>query len=451
MNSMRKPGHLDPDYGREGIAPVPAKGLSPDTHTLQVFPADAQPGFGTAFYGLNPNDPDQSHGLFTRLNEDGSWDAATGHVPVTPLPTPIPEWNYGYTTMLHAPLDGKPRFLTTAQIPYINDNNEVSVHLAIGSYDQAFQPTVGFGENGISLPPPYWPDQPRRLLPSPLARQAPKALEPRAVTYRGTQVGLSGDKVKAIFEGDFFGWDHETSFTWCLQFDPATGEPASGLGVDGTQSLWALPLRNGQRLSPIRASFLNDGGFLLLARAGNSAFLQRFNANATLDPSFADGVGYVELPIRSGLFGMAVQDDQVVISSPARISLSGPSPTFLHGFTLGGQPVAEFTFELGPPDQEGSMILDHAQFDPQGRLVLTGQRVFKISLDPQLQSEARVARLLKNGELDASFGEAGFTPAHSLLWAVNDLYVSAANIDVLAVHPVSQSSSFYEVMARYQA
>ncbi|QXH44654.1 hypothetical protein KSS93_17385 [Pseudomonas xanthosomatis] len=448
MNSIKRAGHLDPAYGNNGIAPVPARGLSPDVHTLQVFPAAAQPGFGMAFYGFNPDDPAKENGLFTRVNQNGSWDSSTGHVPVTPLATPVPYWNHEYTTMLHSPLDGEERFLTSSLIIYICDNGDVSIHLAIGSYDKAFQPTKGFGENGISLPPPYWPDQRRYSPASAVAPQTNKRLDARAVDYRGTQLGLSAGKVKAIFEGGFAGAQGSDKHTWCLQIDPATGEPAPGLGANGTESLLALPLRNGLRIAPCRAAFLDDGSFLLLATAGDKAYLQRFKPNATLDKSFAANTGFIELPYRSGRFGMAVRDNLVVISSAARLGEN--APTYLYGFTLSGKPVPDFTRIISLP-LPGALMLEHAQFDNQGRLVLAGRRVFKADHDPYLHSEMRVARLLSSGETDLGFGDAGFTPADPLLSAANGLYVDDDGISVLAVFPVSLTAPFYEVIARFQS
>jgi hypothetical protein len=351
--------------------------------------------------------------------------------------------------MLYAPLDGKERFLTAAAVVHFNDHAEISIHLAVGSYDKAFQPTEGFGANGISLPPPYWPAQARHLSASAMAGIPGTRPASHAVDYRGTQVGVSGNKVKAIFPGGFVGLEHSEPHTWCLQLDAATGEPTDGLGASGNESLLALPTRNGQLLTPQRAVFSNDGSFMLLATAGDKAYLQRFHANATLDESFAGGAGFIELPTRSGKFGLAVRDDLLVVSSAASF-FGGQPTTLLYGFTLTGQPVPDFTREISMA-LPGNLQLDHAQFDNQGRLVLAGQRVFQANHDPVLNSEMRVVRLQPNGDIDQSFGEAGFTPADPLLWAANWLNVDEDGISVLAVLPVIDNRPFYEVVARFQS
>ncbi|WP_191831750.1 hypothetical protein [Pseudomonas fluorescens] len=448
MSNNDGPGFIDRNYGKEGVAAIPAQEpWNPDVDTLQVFPAACAPDGSMAFYGYNPlDDVDRAHGLFTRLKADGQWDSATGHVPVStgqsgPLPTRV----YDFTSMIHAQVDGEASYLTASRVWYEDDPEILYLHVAIGRYQaEDFKPVVGFGDDGIALPEP-----PRSTrghskrtaipkLPAWTERQGP---EFNAVDYRDTpKLGVIDGTIRVIF-GGYCSDDTTRRNTWCALLDAKTGKPVSGLGPESKDSQYRLSLIDDESTTLYQAEFLSDGRFLLLSSTESGMYVHRFLANALPDETFANGRGYIELPGSGIKAGMAVNNERIVISRGGQITPIGQSAE-LYCYTLDGE--VDNDFSCPSLSVEGhSLTLDRLSFDSQGRLVLAGQIYYPDG--PRILSKMQVVRLLSTGKPDLTFGQGGYSPANYYQLASNGLYLDDQGIRVLTLMP---SERVYEHMVK---
>jgi len=452
MNNNRRPGFIDPSYGKKGLAEIPAQEpWNSDAYTLQVFPAACAPDGSMAFYGYDPAPgPRPKHGLFTRLNADGRWDSATGHVPVSTGQTgPLPEEVYDFTSMIHAVVDGEASYLTASRVWYVDDPEHLYLHVAVGRYRaEDFKPAVGFGNDGITLPEPPRStrgDSKPTAIPKLLARINHQERELNAVDYRDTpKLGLVNGTIRVIFGGEHHSVDASKKHTWCALLDAKTGKPVNGLGPEGKDSQYKLSLKDNESTTLYQAEFLSDGGFLLLSSTDEKMYLHRFLPNALPDKTFANGQGYIVLPDGGTNAGMAVKNDRIVISRGGRILPLG-QPTELYCYTLAGE--KDNNFRCPSLSVEGhSLVLDHLSFDSQGRLVLAGQ--FYYLEEPWIVSKMQVVRLLSTGELDVTFGNDGYSPGNYYQVGSNGLHLDDQGIRVLTLMPVG-FGPFYEQMVKF--
>jgi len=443
MSENNGPGFIDPNYGENGLAAIPAPGLDPAVYTLQVFPAACAPDGSMAFYGYAPG-PTPKYGWFTRLNADGQWDSATGHVPVsTEQAKPLPEYVYNFASMIHAVVDGAECYLTASRVLYVDDPDVAYLHVAIGRYDaEDFKPSVDFGDDGIALPKPSWQTSghSRPIESQKLRAKIPHSKqELNAVDYRDTpKLGVIDDTIRVIFGGAYDNADTTKENTWCALLDAKTGEPVSGLGPEGKESQYRLTLIDDESTTLYHAEFLSDGGGLLLSSTDRKMYLHRFLPNALPDKTFANGQGYIVLPSGGHKAGMAVNDHKIVVSRSGNL---GEAATELYCYTLAGEEETTFRRSLSVPGH--TLILDHLSFDSQDRLVLAGQRNSAAA-----ESGMQVVRLLTNGELDADFGQGGYSPVNEYQAASNGLYLNDQGVRVLTLMPVG-FGPFYEQMVKF--
>ncbi|WP_060507268.1 delta-60 repeat domain-containing protein [Pseudomonas sp. NBRC 111124] len=441
--TIKQAGELDLTYGdqNDGLARIPPiPDLDPDAYTLLVNPSAWADDGSVVMYGHNPDDDDKENKVFIRMNADGHWDRATGHVPISKKQTvPMPRNFDNLTVLSHSTGKMEDGVIAAGAVNYF-EGKTIYQDIVVGRYDERFSPWPGFGNDGIAITRPVGEPDDSRLAD----------ISAKAVDYRNTpKLALVAGLIRVVFKAVTYpetGSEYET--TWCMAMDPATGEPAEALGPNGDKSRWELPSFDGNALTPHRVVFLDDGGFYLLGDAQTSMYLLRFNANAVWDRSFAGQDGYIKLPRRFRKFGLAIKDNLIVVSSGATPNTEVPSGTLLYGFDFQGQPVKSFEHTLTLPN--GNLSLPHIAFDEQGRLVLAGERHFIAGSDPQINNELRMARLLADGSLDNRYGKDGFSEPVPYLWACNNLYISPLGIYVLTLMPVSDAP-FYELIARFQS
>lgn len=451
MNNDRRPGFIDRSYGKSGVAVIPPQApWNPDAYSLQVYPAANAPDGSMVFYGYNPGQYDPP-GLFTRLDTEGCWDSATGHVPVSIGQNgPLPENVFYFTAMTHALVDGKSSYITASNVWYVDDPDNLYSHVAIGRYQaEDFAPSAGFGDDGIALPEPprtTCRNSKRTAIAKLLAQMSGQARGLNGLDYRNTpKLGVINDTIRVIFKGQYFNADTEEENTWCALLDVRTGEPVKGLGLEGQDSQHKLALIDGESMTLYQTVFFDDGGFLLLSEASEIMYLHRFLPNALPDETFANGKGYIELPGRGLKAGMAVNNNTIVVSRSGTLFPIGQG-TELYSFTLTGEVDPSFTRTLRVEGH--SLVLDHLSFDSQERLVLAGQSYFSEENNQYLQSAMQVLRLRSTGEPDDTFGKDGYAPSDHYRYATNGLYLNDSGIRVLTLMPVTEGAGFYEYMVR---
>lgn len=451
MSNNGRAGSIDLSYGNNGVAPIPAQEpFNPDAYTLQVYPSASAPDGSMAFYGYNTGSKNPP-GLFTRLNAEGCWDSATGHVPASTGQTgPLPEYVYDFTAMTHALVDGKGSYITAARVWYVDDPENLYLHVAIGRYQaEDFKPSAGFGDDGIALPEPPGLSREhsrRTAFPALWSQIKHQGRKVKGGDYRDTpKLGLIDGTIRVIFGGGHYTADTDVENTWCALLDVKTGKPVKGLGLEGRDSQHKLALIDGESVTIYQAVFFDDGGFLLLSEVDDRIYLHRFLANALPDKTFANGKGYIELPGKGHKAGMAVKNNTIVVSR-SQLSFEIDLPTELYCYTLAGEQDPTFRRTLRVVGH--TLSLDHLSFDSQGRLVLAGQSYFSEEENPQLQSTMQVVRLLSTGEPDFTFGEGGYAPTDRYRYATNGLYLDDQGIRVLTLMPVTLDDSLYEYMIR---
>jgi len=436
MSENNGPGFIDPSYGKEGLAAIPAPGLDPNVTTLQVSSAACAPDGSMAFYGYNLG-AERMPGWFTRLDADGQWDLATGHVPVSTGQTePHPEYLYAFTSMIYAVVDGEASYITASRVSYLDASGTEHHQVAIGRYQaEDFKPAVEFGDDGIALPEPFRStrgDSMRRV----------QEREPKATDYRNTpKLGVIDGKIRVIFGGERRSTGSSKKHTWCALLDAKTGKPEIGLGPEGKDSQYRLSLIDDESTTLYHAEFLSEGGFLLLSSANGKIYLHRFLPNAMPDKGFASGQGYIVLSNGWTRAGMAVNDRYIVVSRGGSLNDPIGQPNEVYCYTLSGE--EDSTFRHSPSVKGHTLILDHLSFDSQGRLVLAGQIYY---LEQQwIKSKMQVVRYLSNGELDVDFGNKGYSPVNEYQVGSNGLYLDDQGIRVLTLMP---NEPFYEQMVK---
>ncbi|MPS98947.1 MAG: hypothetical protein E2581_10665 [Pseudomonas sp.] len=450
MNTNEGAGYLDKSYGNQGeasVPPLPPK--NPDKETLQVYPYTSADDGSMVFYGYDTDDvTTREKGVFTRLGADGQWDEATGHVEVSKKQSsPLPYEVFNFNAMTFAKYKNEERYLTASTVIYAGDTDKAVVHVAVGAYDRTFSPVAGFGDDGIALPSPPFKKE-NTLLPEALVKTLGYNEFQKAVDYRyKPKLALIGDRIITVFPGSVATWEAQDDDLWCALLDAATGAPVPGLGEDGKSSQLKLPRINGQALVPYHVAFMADGGFVVVGQADGAIHLQRYQPNALPDTSF--GVqGSIKIPDSGSAnrAGLAIHKDVIVASVSVWPSIT--TSTHLHGYTVQGEPIAQFTREVRG-DLEGGQVFDHLQFDTQGRLLLAGTRTYRSGDDPEAQSSLHVARLNVDGTVDNDFGKNGFSELNVYHAAANGIHVDESGVRILTLMPIT-IGAFYEKVAKFQ-
>ncbi|WDY60440.1 hypothetical protein [Pseudomonas sp. PSKL.D1] len=448
--SQVRPGDLDINYGTkgDGIARIPPQNqLNPDARSFQILPSAGGSDGSVAIYGNNPDDPDREYNFFGRINADGTWDAETGYVPLSKnQQNPMPDGFEQFSTLVQTSSNPDDGYLTAGFV-YKFDGELYEGGVAVGRYDRNFSPWENFGDDGIAHTlkmSASSPSVPAPAAPKPTSDPA-GALSPKAIYYIATpQVALVNNLIRVVYT--FYNPVDDTSEVWCALFKPETGEPAFGLGQEQDKSQLKLPEIQGDTLRVMRCTFLSDGSFYLLATTGQRIHLLRFQSNAELDLTFANGTGYITRPSGSGA-GLAVSEDSVVFTTSANWNAALPDDTELYGFNHEGLPIDKFTRSFSMDN--GNLALPWIAFDSEDRLILAGHRFYFPDHENMVHAQIHVARLTPDGDLDSNFGEGGFTAPHPYLWETTGLFVNGRDIRVLtSMPPVGQ---IYEMLARYVA
>jgi uncharacterized delta-60 repeat protein len=204
---------------------------------------------------------------------------------------------------------------------------------------------------------------------------------------------------------------------------PGALDPSFGTGG---KSIWSVPLDRGQyeRLSAPGLAKLPSGGSVVLA----GDFLFALRPDGRLERRF--GGGRVEVAAPDGsplrLADVAVDaggrilvvgtDDERDDSFVARYTPDGKlDPSFAQGGVLrtdfGMAPPSLNRFPERPEPSPPLTRLNGIALDPDGRIVLSGTRVFHIGSCRgginYLHREAFVVRLLEGGDVDSGLGQGG--------------------------------------------
>ncbi|WP_442109114.1 delta-60 repeat domain-containing protein [Pseudomonas sp. NUPR-001] len=439
-------GQLDPEYGNNGAAPIPATPpRNPDTETLQTLTQCVDANGVSAFCGYLADEPSDENPLFTRLLANGEWDEVTGHVPPEPTGDPNePDGLFAFKTLNSVEIGSETNYLTVSAPVYFNYKKGTYLeYFAVGRFDEDFRAVPDFGYRGFAYP---HPGAPWEILSNKMLRsQCSHYSSTRALLYWTRRpIALINNTIRVIYPQFISDIDdNESTSTWIALLSPQTGQLAAGLG--NNRDKYQMPLTDawGEPLELHRAVFLNDGGFLLLARTQDTrnVVLRRYFDNGLPDETFANGEGQVVLPSSySKRYGMGVKNNRVIVSEGTQYDVDEPSTVYC--YRLDGS--IDETFNAGEALRLGSGLkLDHAQFDAQGRIVLAGTQYL-----PPPDSALNVVRLLPSGELDETFGEGGFYDGAPYYAAANDLFVTDNKIHVLSLFPVQGAAPFYEVMLK---
>lgn len=432
-------GQLDPEYGNNGAAPIPATPpRDPDSETLQTLTQCVGANGISAFCGHLADEGSEKQ-LFTRLQANGEWDDVTGHVAPQPIDdSNVPMGLFWFKTLFPVEIDNRTNYLTVSAPLYFNCEEGTALeYFAVGRLDEYFKPIQGFGNNGFAYPHPGAPWG--ALCTDAIRSEYKHRASTHALNYWTRRpIALINDQIRVIYKST----DDSTS-TWISLLSPETGQLVAGLGNNRDKHQLPLTDAQGKPLELHRAVFLNDGGFLLMARTLDESYvvLRRYFDSGLPDEKFANGAGQLVFPSSFGKrYGMDVKNNRVIVSEGTQYNADEPSTVYCYRLDGSIDP----TFNAGEVLRLGSGLkLDHAQFDAQGRIVLAGTQYL-----PPPDSALKVVRLLPSGQLDETFGEGGFYDGAPYYVAANDLFVTDNKIHVLTLFPVTSLAPFYEVMLK---
>lgn len=439
-------GQLDPEYGNNGAAPIPATPpRDPDTETLQTLTQCVGANGISAFCGYLADEPSDENPLFTRLLANGEWDEVTGHVAPAPTGDPNePDSLLSFKALNSVEIDSETNYLTVSAPVYFNyEKGTYLEYFAVGRFDEHFRPVPGFGNRGFAYP---HPGAPWEILSNKILRSTGSHYTyTRALLYWTKRpIALINHTIRVIYPQFISDIDdNESTSTWITLLSPETGQWVTGLGNNRDKHQLPLTDTQGKPLELHRAVFLADGSFLLLARTQDtsSVVLRRYFDNGLPDEAFANGEGEVVFPSSySKRYGMDVKNARIVVSEGTQYDLTEPSTIYC--YHLDGS--IDHSFNAGEALRLGrGLKLDHAQFDAQGRIVLAGTQYL-----PPPDSALNVLRLNPDGELDKTFGRGGFYNGGPYYIAANDLFVTDNKIHVLSLLPLTGLAPFYEVMLK---
>jgi uncharacterized delta-60 repeat protein len=216
-----------------------------------------------------------------------------------------------------------------------------------------------------------------------------------ATTPNGFGRGVAIDSTGRIVVGGSTTAPPLAAYVWRFNTDGSV-DTTFGLGTGATSSVGAgAPDVSGQSVA-----IDSSGRILLAGQSGTAAAtmtLWRFNADGTLDTSYASGTGFALDPIGNSAGVGLVLDS----SGKALVCGHRGSGMAVWRFNTDGTPDTTFNgtgvyFDVGPPGQEfGNAIT----LDPSNRILVSGSASGNTVMS--------VWRLTPSGALDSTFGATG--------------------------------------------